>query len=508
MADVVSGTPRVPATAPGETVPHAPPAERAVKMGRGEPLPIRPLPAAWNPVHILGPGMVLTALGVGIGETFQWPRMVTIFGPNVRILFLLGVTVQLFVMMEMGRYALATGESIFFGAARLHPLVMWFFWATAMLVYIWPGHVSLGAASLSVVTGIPAVWLAIGGILLIALVLTFAPVVYSVVETVLTVLIAVMVVGAAVIASFVGRFPDLVDTLTGLVGLSHWSQDPSTIFSGQWLPIIVGAIAFAGPSGMQQMWYTLYLRDKGAGMGKYAGRITSWLTGEEESMPDRGHTFDMADRQEMAKWRMWRQWNLFDAVVLFWGITMLTTIIYTVLALASTHIDPAAREAISRGQSTAALRAMATAFGQVGGGAAFVAFYLFMAVVGMKMSFGIFDAFSRGQADMTWYFMPGARRWHMSKWYYAFLYFVVGVGIITVLLGTERGPTFILDMLAFLSAFVMGAYCVLLLAVNNFVLPKAVRPNLLTNAVVAFGAVFYLSGLFYSLFVLGKIPSG
>jgi hypothetical protein len=276
--------------------------------------------------------------------------------------------------------------------------------------------------------------------------------------------------------------------------------------SAQWLPIIVGSIAFAGPSGMQQMWYTLWLRDKGAGMGKYAGRITSWLTGEEESIPDRGHTFDMADPQEMAKWRRWRQWNLFDAVVLFWGITMLTTIIYTVLALASTHINPAAREAIVAGQRTAALGAMASAFGQVGGAAAFVAFYLFMAVIGLKMSFGIFDAFARGQADMTWYFMPGARRWHMSKWYYAFLYFVVVVGIVTVILGAHEGPEFILNILAFLSSFVMGAYCVLLLAVNNFVLPKAIRPNMLVNAVIAFGAAFYLGGLFYSLFVLGALP--
>src|SRR5919204_821962 len=206
MADVVSGTPRVPATAPGETATHAPPtAERAVKMGRGEALPIRALPAAWNPVHILGPGMVLTALGVGIGETFQWPRMVTIFGPNVRILFLLGVTIQLFVMMEMGRYALATGESIFFGAARLHPAVMWFFWLVAMLVYIWPGHVTLGAQSLETLTGKALPWVptAIAGIVLIGLVLTFAPVAYSAVETVLTILIGVMVIGSAIIPSLV-----------------------------------------------------------------------------------------------------------------------------------------------------------------------------------------------------------------------------------------------------------------------------------------------------------------
>ena len=484
--------------------------ERAVAMGRQAPLPIRELPRAWKPVHLLGPGMVLTALGVGLGETYLWPRLTIVFGPNVRILFLIGVTIQLFVMMEMARYALATGESIFFGAARLHPAVMWFFWVTAMLVYIWPGHVVLGAQSLETVTNKAIPWqpAAIAGVLLIGLVLTFAPVAYSAVETVLTVLIGVMVVGSAIIASLVGSAGDWVSTVTGMFGLSAWAQDPGQLFSGQWLPIIVGSIAFAGPSGMQQMWYTLYLRDKGAGMGKYAGRITSWLTGEEESMPDRGHTFDTDDPAELEKWRGWRKWVTFDAVVLFWGITMVTTMIFTVLALASTRINPEAQKAIQEGQQTAALAAMSSAFSSALGGVAGTLFFVFMAVVGWKMSFGIFDAFSRGQADMTWYFFGPARRWHMSKLYYVFLYFVVVVGIITILTNGARPPTFILDVLAFLSAFVMGAYSLLLLGTNNLLLPRRIRPNPVTNVILAAGAVFYLGGLFYCLFVLGKIPSG
>lgn len=504
MADAAVGPGAIPVGNVRETATDV--GGRAIPMGRGAPLPIRALPDAWKAAHVLGPGLVLTALGVGLGETYMWPRLVVAFGPNVRILFLIGVTVQLFVMLEMGRYALATGESIFFGASRIHPAVMWFFWAIAMLVYIWPGHISLGAQSWSAITGVPWQVFAIAGILLIGVVLTVAPVVYSAVETVLGVLIAVMVVGAAGVAAFVGSFGDLVNTFTGMVGLSYWTASPANLVSAQWFPLIVGSIAFAGPSGMQQMWYTLYLRDKGAGMGQYTGRITSWLTGEEESMPERGHTFDMDSPGEMEKWRSWRQWNLFDALVLFWGITMLTTIIYTVLAVASTNINPAARTAISEGSQGAALTAMASAFGQVGGGAASTLFYLFIGVVGFKMSFGIFDAFARGQADMTWYFLPNARRWHMSKWYYVFLYFVVVVGIIMVLLGSASGPGFMLDMLAFLSSLVMGSYCLLLLAVNNYVLPKKIRPNMLTNAVLTVGALFYLGGLFYSVLVLGAIP--
>jgi hypothetical protein len=482
-------------------------AERFVPMGREAPLPIKPLPEPINWLHILGPGMVLTALGVGLGETFMWPRLVVVFGPEIRWLFLVGVTIQLFVMLEMARWTLATGESIFFGAARIHRAVMWFFWAAAVFIYIWPGHISLGAQSLSTVLGgdIQWTWLAIAGIVLIALVLTFAPVVYSVVETVLSVLIGILVIGSALVAAMVGTPGEMWDTIRGMFAFGYWTADMGT---KAWFPIIVGSAAFAGPSGMQQMWFTLYLRDKGAGMGHYAGRITSWLTGEEESMPSRGTTFDVADPAEQAKWRGWKAWARFDAVVLFWGITMLTTIIFTVLAMASARLDPAAQEAIRAGQQAQALKAMSTAFSAAGGAVLGTLFYVFMAVVGWKMSFGIFDAFSRGQADMTWYFLPTARRWSMSRWYYIYLYFVCGAGILVILLNQGRPAEFILNILAFMSPFIMGAYCPVVLWVNNRYLPKEIRPHLIVSVIVFGGFLFYWGGMALSLLIFQAIPSG
>src|SRR5918999_3189379 len=186
--------------------------EKAVKVGGQETLPLRPMPPPLKPVHLLGPGMVLTALAVGLGETFQWPRLVMVFGTNVRWLFLIGVTLQLVVMIEMARWSMATGESIFFGAARLHPIVMAFFFVTGVLVYIFPGHVALGAQAIESLTGIPWVPLAIGGLVLIALILTFSKIVYNVVEAVLTTFIGILVLGSAIIASLVGTLGDVGDT--------------------------------------------------------------------------------------------------------------------------------------------------------------------------------------------------------------------------------------------------------------------------------------------------------
>lgn len=475
-------------------------------MGREEPLPIRPLPEAPDSAHILGPGLVLTALGVGLGETFMWPRLMIAFGPQIRWLFMVGLIIQTFVTMEMARWAMATGESIFFGAARIHRSVMWFFAFVALITYIWPGHVTLGAQSLQTITGIPWTVSAIVGLILVALILTFAKNVYETVEGILSTLISLLVVGSALIAVFIGHGQDLWDTIWGSFAFGYTRPE---FFTKAWFPILVGSVAFAGPSGMQQMWYTLYLRDKGAGMGRYIPKIKGLLSGgEEESIPSRGFAFDADHPAEQKKWQGWRKWNAFDAIVLFFGVTLLTTIIYTVLAMAATRISPDARSAIMAGQQTAALAAMAKAFGSVGGPVAFYAFYAFVAIVGWKMTFGIFDAFARGQADMTYFFLPGAKRWRMSTWYYIFLFGTLAIGIVTVLSGSAKGPTFILNTLAFLSSFVMGCYCPVLLYCNNRFLPRAIRPGWVSNLALAAGTLFYLGSLFYSVLVMGAIPSG
>ncbi|MFC4000012.1 Nramp family divalent metal transporter [Nocardiopsis sediminis] len=489
-----SGTPQ-PAPAPAE--------ERFYKAGKLEPMPIRPLPKAPPSIHILGPTVFLVALGVGMGESYMWPRLVLIFGPEIRWLFLIGVTLQTVVMLEMSRYAMATGESIFFGAARVFKPLMWFFFVTAILVYIWPGHLSAGASAFERVTGIPWQASAIAGMLLVGVVFTLAKVVYNLLENLLSICIGLLVVGTSVVAAMVGSFADLSSTITGMFAFGYM---PEEALSPAWFPVIVGACAFAGPSGMQQMWYTLHLRDKGAGMGAHIPRIRGLRhSDDQESMPSRGFMFDTSDPAEMSKWKGWRKWVTFDAFVLFWGITMLVTISFTVLAQASARIDPGVTQIIRDGEREAALDAMAASFSAAGSPILGTVFFCFIALIGLNATLGLFDSFSRGQADMTYFFVPGAKRFSISKLYAFFLWGLIAFGIGILLFGPADGPAAILDVLAFLSTFAMGSYCVVLLLVNNLRLPKPIRPGIVSNLVIGFAAVFYLGMLFYSLFAFGVV---
>ena len=209
--DVTSKTsevPEEPAAAAGT--------ERVWQAGRLEPMPIRPLPPAPPSLHILGPTVFLVALGVGMGESYMWPRLVLVFGPDIRWLFMVGVTLQAFVLLEMARYAMATGESIFFGAARVFKPLMWFFYVAAILIYIWPGHLSAGAAAFEEMSGIPWQVSACVALVFVGVLFSLLSVIYNFLEKLLGFLIGFLVVGTSIIAAIVGSWDDLAQTISGM----------------------------------------------------------------------------------------------------------------------------------------------------------------------------------------------------------------------------------------------------------------------------------------------------
>src|SRR3712207_9475083 len=100
---------------------------------------------------------------------------------------------------------------------------------------------------------------------------------------------------------------------------------------------------------------------------------------------------------------------------------------------------------------------------------------------------------------MSYYFLPGAKRFKMAQLFSMYLWAVIIFGILILNFGPADGPTQILDILAFLSTFVMGAYCLTLAAANNRNLPKKIRPHPILTLVLVLGGIGYLFALFSSL---------
>ena len=73
--------------------------------------------------RLTGPGAVLVGLSIGAGELVIWPHIAAEHGSSMLWAAALGVFLQLWVNIEIGRYTVATGESAYTGLSRLWVLL-------------------------------------------------------------------------------------------------------------------------------------------------------------------------------------------------------------------------------------------------------------------------------------------------------------------------------------------------------------------------------------------------
>src|SRR3989338_8356563 len=91
------------------------------------PLEKKEFPQAPALRKLIGPSFLLLGLGLGSGELILWPYLTSNYGLGIMWGALLGITFQFFMNMEIERYALVRGESIFVGYARKTKwLPIWF----------------------------------------------------------------------------------------------------------------------------------------------------------------------------------------------------------------------------------------------------------------------------------------------------------------------------------------------------------------------------------------------
>src|SRR5690606_5520306 len=107
----------------------------------------RPLPSAPAFRKVVGPSVVLLALAIGSGEYVIWPFIGSQAGTGVLWLAGIALLTQYFVVMEIERYMLATGETAITGFTRLWKGFGPFFLVLILLPYIWPGWAA-GAATM------------------------------------------------------------------------------------------------------------------------------------------------------------------------------------------------------------------------------------------------------------------------------------------------------------------------------------------------------------------------
>ncbi|MEM3490172.1 MAG: Nramp family divalent metal transporter, partial [Nitrososphaerota archaeon] len=392
--------------------------EKSLPMGIRPPLPIKPLPEP--PVGLrqmmkwIGPGIIIGALATGGYENMSAPYVASIPGGiSTMWMCLVGLILSFIMFREASRYTIATGESFFQGLCRIRPKYVWgIVGALSVALHVaWPGWMTSAMMGISmIVHGKYDYWMpwAYGAVIAMYILYIFQKYVYKFLEAIMTI---IMICTSAAVVVFTLLSPEIY-----AIGAEGW-------FLGWMKMDIIKATALIGPAlvGLhffQQLnptvhsgFFTLFMRERGHGMGTYMGKVTG-LIWKAETMPDVGYTFDAKDPNEMRKWKGWMKHITFETGVIYtlWGC-FIFTFLYSLGGLLL----------LLEGVKVSGLEApltMGKGFGARYGSWVGTFFFFSIALSLWDTQWGVTDAQCRVYSDVLWTLWPGARKRTYRFWYY------------------------------------------------------------------------------------------
>ena len=443
-----------------------------------EPVPFR---------KVAGASVIILATAIGSGEFVLWPYITSQVGLVFMWAAILGFLIQFFINMEVERYTLATGETALTGFTRL-----WKPWGILFIVFalcqnFWPGWATGAATTLTfALGGGDVVTITVLALIAIGLGLTASPVVYQTVEKAMgamVFLIMVFVVIAVVMATDGAAWGDFATSFT----------EPEIPVGGDLtIALLLGALAFAGAGGANNLVQSNYIRDKNMGMGKRIPHIVSPVTGEEEADAAIGYTFT-PDDENMRRWRGWWSVANKEQFITFFLIGVTSLIVLSVLTYATVGVGADLGEDFDfiQAEGNALKDDIAPWFG--------TAFWICGSICLFSTNLGILDYTSRLIADqLKVSAMRESTFWSESKIYFAAVWTMIVFGCIVLLSGLEQ-PLLLLVISSSIAGVMMFIYSMLLIQLNRRALPQQIKISGVRLAVMAFSVLFF--GVFSVLLV-------
>ncbi|MBB6094879.1 hypothetical protein HNQ60_003766 [Povalibacter uvarum] len=410
---------------------------------------------------LIGPGVVAAGVGLASGEFVLWPYIASQVGLTLLWGAAIGIVTQWFINMEIERYTLATGETALMGFTRL-----WKHWGLvfALMVYfanLWPGWATSSATMVTYLVGGNPLPIAIGMLIVIGAALTLAPVVYVMLERVQFLKVIAVITFIAVAVFFV-------------ISRDAWTQLPRTIVHVGTFPpelgfaLVMGAFAFAGAGGGQNLCQSNWIRDKGFGMGAYVPRLVSPITGEEHAanVPT-CFTFEPTE-QNLSRWRGWWRLANIEQASTFALVSFVTIVFTSMIAYSTVYGRPDVPQTVDfiRVQGEQMQVQAGTWFGLL--------YWIIGAISLFAAAMGIVDFTSRIGADVIKTTYLRTSRHSESRIYFVLVWGLVACGCIVLLLGVTQ-PLLLLIISSVTGGLMMCIYSVLLIVLNRKKLPAPIR---------------------------------
>ncbi len=452
------------------------------------------MPKALKLGSIVGPSFILLGLGLGSGELVLWPYLVSQFGMGIIWAAVVGISFQFVLNMEIERYTLVTGESVFVGLARkigkLSPV--WFMIST-VVPWMWPGIVLSAATVLGGVLGLEntkilAIILPLG----LGAILTLGPWIYRTQEIIQKYLILLGTPVVLLLVIVLAKGSDWGEMWRGLLGRG---QGYTWLPSGIPMMTFLGALAYSGAGGNLNLVQSFYVKEKGYGMGKYGGKIKSILTGKNEKINLTGKTFAL-NKMNLTRYRDWWKVINIEHGLVFWATGAVTMVMLALLAYSTVFGNNQLGTGLGFLFEEAKIIGIKT-IPMVG-----VGFLTLAGVMLLSTQLSVFDAVCRiASENLVIFDQEKFRIEKLPKFYYLFLWLEIALSVVVISLGLAE-PVQLVVIGAVLNGLSMLIYSILVMWMNLTSLPAQVRPGparkLAMGAEISFFLVF--AGKLFHLF--------
>lgn len=302
--------------------------------------------------------------------------------------------------------------------------------------------------------------IAIGMLVIIGATLTLSPVVCQALEKIEWFKVAavlLLIVVASVFAIDVGDWAAAPQIVT----------NPGIPVQELGFALLMGALAFAGAGGGQNLCQSNWIRDKGFGMGSYVPKIVSPVTGHPEAAPSTGYVFEPTP-ENLRRWDRWWKFANVEQLSTFVLITFVTITFTSLLAYATVFGQEGLASDISF------IQAEGNARNDAVGGWFGTFFWVIGAISLFAAALGIVDYTCRLAADVlkTAYVKDA----NESKIYAGLVWGLVAIGIVVLLSGLTQ-PIILRGISAVTGGLMMFIYSALLILVNKRTLPKEIQPG-------------------------------
>ena len=477
------------------------------------PLPIPSLKEADLParekslVKMIGPGVVMAGLAIGSGELIMWPWITSIVGAQLLWAAAIGIFLQLWINIEIGRWSIVTGESPFTGMVRVIKTIVYVWVFMIVVGKFLPGWArETGIALRDLIFGPghsspPWVWTAI--VFAAVAAILFGPkVIYQAVERSIMFLIVVIVVGLIYVVWEIGSKELFMAMWDGVTNVFDFPDFPVPVFADDGsirdelsFSRFFGAVVFAGAGGLGNLYYAYYLREKGIGMGARMPTLMSAAHKHETKEMDAGYLYPETEENQK-RFRDWFRYVVTDQVLFFWLLGSFTMFLFIFGALAVLHPIGLVPDRGSLVWDLASI--LEESMGTSGR-------YLFL-VVGMAALFstqlGGVDGGSRIFSDLLHTNFKFGKWFKLEQWYLILVSTTMIIGTFSVWF-FEKYDIAGLDFLfisALIGGFAMAVYVPLLLYMNLTYLPKSARPGWINVFFMVIASAMYIGFAGYTIY--------